>query len=350
MLFAAKTKGYFVEQNDHSMLLARTSTWASPLVIEELCECPVGDAAALTEALRRVQPKKTPSGYLNANCGVYPPRRLVRCATLEPKRMKEAGYFTEILTTNFRLEPDKYTIYVLNAPDGTDLDPNKTLQKEALFCGMLNDDVITVQDGLLAAGIYPERLELGSVGMLGGIIDYLKFSKSDAPTLVLEIGPETTHSFILASTGLQASRPIAQGLESMLPVVQKELGLKDAESARKLFFSNTFDFTGMGPLLVKRLLKELQSSIGFYEVQTGQSVGQILCLGLPPKLAWLEGAIAGALGIGTLKLEIEPWLQAHGVTLAAPVAAQRLDARWFGLLSLMISHVPSHAAVPEKKA
>eukprot|EP01035_Chromulina_nebulosa_P038843 gene38842-52466_t len=135
-----------------------------------------------------------------------------------------------------------------------------------------------------------------TVAMLGGVVDCLAFTKSKVPTLVLEIGADSTHSFIVSPTGVDASRPIPQGLDAMVPIVQKELGLKDEESARKLFYSNTFDFTGMGPLLIKRLLKELQSSIGFYEVQTGQSVGQVLCTQLSPKLAWLDAAIAGSLG------------------------------------------------------
>jgi hypothetical protein len=53
MLFSAKSKGFFVEQNDHTVLLARTSSPVAPLVVEALNECPVGDAAALTEALRQ---------------------------------------------------------------------------------------------------------------------------------------------------------------------------------------------------------------------------------------------------------------------------------------------------------
>ena len=81
--------------------------------------------------------------------------------------------------------------------------------------------------------------------------------------------------------GRVGTRPIPQGLESMIPVVQKELGLKDEESAKKLFYSNTFDFTSMGNALIKKLLKELQSSIGFYEVQTGQSVGLLHGTQLP---------------------------------------------------------------------
>lgn len=349
MLFSAKTKGFFVEQNDHSVLLARTSAPTAPCVIEELRECPVNDIAALATALKQIQPKKGPSGYLNACCAVYPARRLVRRVTLELKRLKEPAYFPEILSTQFRVEPEKYTVHVLNAPDGTDLDVNKAAQKEALFCGMGSDEIIGLQDTLLANGIYPDKLELGTVSTLGAIVDYLAFKRSKVPTLVLEIGSDVTHSFIVTSNGVEASRPIGQGLDAMVPVVQKELGLKDEESARKLFFSNTFDFTGMGPLLIKKLLKELQSSIGFYEVQTGQSVGQVRCTLLPPKLTWLENAVATSLGVSVMPLELAPWLQSRQITLGEGVPAASLDARWLGVVSLMALYDTPNAVAAEKK-
>lgn len=356
MLFSPKTKGFYVEQNHDAFLLARTGTSHDGLVLEAVAEAPAGDSAALAGAIREIQPKKAQSGYLNASCGIYPTRRLLRRATLELKRVKEAGYFAELLSTQFRVEPEKYTVHVLNANDGTDYDTTKATQKEVIFCGVMGDDVITAQDDLLASGIYPDRLELGSIALLGGLVDYLAFKKSKTPTLVLELGAEVTHSFIVSGVGVEASRPIPQGLESMVPIVQKELNLKDAESARKLFFSNTFDFAGMGPLLVKKLLKELQSSIGFYEVQTGQSVGQVVCTGIPAKLAWLASAISTALGVPNLDLELVPWLSARRVAVPDAVAP-KLDARWFGLLSLMTApHAPtpppaSPDAVPaEKKA
>ena len=49
-----------------------------------------------------------------------------------------------------------------------------------------------------------------------------------------------------------------------------------------------------------------QSSIGFYEVQTGQSVGRVLTTQLSPKQAWLDAAIASSLGIGSLKRSTQP--------------------------------------------
>ena len=355
MLFSQKTKGFFVELNDQAIMLARTSAPTPPFTIEEMQECPANDPAALEEALKVIQPKKGPSGFLHSVVGVYPAKRLVRRHALELKRLKETGYFPEVFSQQFRVEQDKYAIVILNANDGTDYDLNKAANKDVLFCGVPNDDIVAIQEALLSAAIYPERLELGTVSMLGGVVDCLNFTKSKIPTLVLEIGAESTHSFIVSSGGVEASRPIPQGLDAMVPIVQKELGLKDEESAKKLFYSNTFDFTGMGPLLTKRLLKELQSSIGFYEVQTGQSVGQVLTTQLSPKLAWLGDAIAGVLGVNSLKLEPIPWLQMRQIGLPETFVKYAQDIRWFGLLSLMANYHPAasaalaHAVTPEEK-
>ena len=346
MLFAQKTKGFFVELNDHAVLLARTSAPALPFAIEEMRECPPNDAAALTEAINQLQPKKNPTGYLHATVAMYPSKRLVRRHSLELKRAKEPGYFAEVCTQQFRIEQEKYTLAILNATDGSDFDPGKGTQKEVMFCGLPTEDVDTMQTALLDSRIYPERLELGTVATVGAVVDCLAFSKSKTPTLVLEIGADATHSFIVTAAGVEASRPILQGLDAMVPIVQKELGLKDEESARKLFYSNTFDFTGMGPLLIKKLLKELQSSIGFYEVQTGQSVGQVFTTQLSPKLTWLDAAIASSLGITSLKLDPVPWLQSRQVTVPEPWVKTAQDVRWFGLLGLMAQY---HAVPVEEK-
>jgi len=347
-----KPKGFFVELNDHAVMLARTSSPVAPFIVEDMRECTRGDAAALEECIQQIQSKKAPSGYLHACVGIYPAKRLVRRHALELKRLNEPAYLAEVCTQQFRIEQDKYSISILNAADGADYDLAKATQKEVIFCGMPGEDIATAQNFMLESGIYPERLELGSVAMLGGVVDCLAFTKSKTPTLVLEIGADTTHSFIVSATGVDVSRPISQGLDAMVPIVLKELGLKDEESARKLFYSNTFDFTGMGPLLVKRLLKELQSSIGFYEVQTGQSVGQVLCTQLSPKLAWLDAAIASALGITSLTLDPAPWLQSRQISLPEALAKTAQDIRWFGLLGLMAHYHSSpsaHVVVPEEK-
>lgn len=349
MIFSSATKGFFVEVSEHATILARTSAPIPPFTVEEFRECPTGDAAALAEAIAQLQPKKSPSGYFHANVGIYPARRLIRRHSLELKRLKEPGYLAEVCSQQFRIELDTHTVAVLNADDGTDFDLTKGTNKDVLFCGIPLEDIASTQQALLEMRIYPERLELATVSTLGALTNYLAFTNSKSPTLVLEIGAEATHSYILTSTGIEASRPIPQGLEAMVPIVQKELGLKDEESAKKLFYSNTFDFTGMGPLLTKRLLKELQSSIGFYEVQTGQSIGQVVCTQLAPKLAWLESAIANALGIAPLKVAPVEWLKSRQINVPESFARDAQDIRWFGLLALMARYDALHAVPAQAK-
>jgi hypothetical protein len=345
MFLPKKNKGYFVEHNSHSMLFARTSAPSGPMVIEELTSCEAGKALAIAEALKKLEPKKGGQhGYVRATCGAYSPKRIVRHTSLDPKRYKDPAYVNEVLTGQVRIEqPDLYTLALLNANDGTDFDFGVSTKKEAVFAGMLNEEVLSLQSGLLENGVYPERLEMGTLAIVGALIDYQIFSQLKTPTLVLEIDADATQSFIVSDAGLEASRPITQGLDAMIPAVQKEIGLKDEEAARKLFYSNAFDFTGMGAALIKKLLKELQSSIGFYEVQTGQSIGQVVCTLLPPKLGWLENAISTQLGVPTLAVDYKTWLGARNITFSESAAKQELNNRWLGLFSLMLTQ--NHVAV-----
>lgn len=350
MIFKPKNKGFFVEKNEYSWMLARASSSGTPCTLEQIIEVPLGDAPALTKALHELQQGKSSGSFVSASCGVYPSRRLIRRVTLDAKRFKDASYLNEVCIQQFRIEPDKHSLVVLNSSTGAFLDPAHLNDKEVIIAGLPNEDVITLQDSLLSSGVYPSRLEMGSISQLGAISDYLRFSKIRTPVLLLELGTEITHSFIISPNGIESSRPIPFGIESMIPVVQKKLGLKDEESAKKLFYSNTFDFTSMGAELVQRLLKELQSSIGFYEVQTGQSITQLVCTSLPAKLGWIEASIATSLGIAALKLDFAAWIKSHQLTLSEQTKSIEADPRWLGLISLMLSHKNSAANVADSDA
>ncbi len=346
MFFAKKSKGFCIEFGDHTVRVARMSQAAAPTVVEELREFPVEDTDSLQTWLKGTD-GKGPTGLVHATCGVYPPKRIVRRHTLDLKRVKEPAYFTEIYNQQFRVEADKYVFKTLNSEDGSEYDPAKAgNNKEVLFCGLPSDEVDRTQDKFLEMGVYPECFELGTVATLGGLCHYQKFKETKTPVLLLEFGADNTQSYILSSDGVEISRPLGSGVASMIPMVQKELGLKDEESARKLFYSNTFDFTSMGPTLTKKLLKELQSSIGFYEVQTGQSIGAVLCTQLPGTLSWLATAMAGALGVSLFKMELKPWLESLQITVPENVTPNAPDENWIGLFSLMASYNSTNGVTP----
>ncbi len=336
MFFSAKPKGFVLDLGEQVSVLTRVSSFQPPVVIEEIRELVAGDDAGLVEAITDLSSKKTGS-YLFARCGISPELGFLRRASLDPKRIKEENYFSEVVSSQFRIDSDTNAIAVLNAQDGLDFDPSKgAAGKDVIFCGMPEAVAKKHQDSLLEKGVFPESLELSSLASLASMVDYLRFSGSAKPVLVLELGGHSTQSYIVSAKGIDAIRPITVGLEAMVPVVQKELGLKDEESARKLFFSNTFDFTGMGAALCKRLLKELQSSLGFYEVQTGQSISQLVCTVLPLKLNWLEAVIASQLGVSVLVPDTKAWLNSRNISLSSSVDVATLDVRKFSTLGLLM--------------
>ncbi|HLP07238.1 MAG TPA: hypothetical protein VK178_03670 [Opitutaceae bacterium] len=338
MLFSGKSNGYFVEINEYSTLVARTSSSAAPLVVEKVEELAAGTAGLATAFEKIAGPRR--GGYRHAVIGISPERRFVRRASIDQKRGKDTAALEELLVTQFRAEPEKMMIAILSAADGSNLDAGLAAGKEVLFCGGYTEDFAGAQKTLLEAGVFPESLELTSVATLGGMQGLLALQENKSPVLVLEVGRESTHCYIVNANGVDLARPIPHGINSMIPVAQKELGLRDEEAAAKLLFSNTFDFTGMGPNLVKRLLKELQSSIGFFEVQTGQSIGQLCCSVLPPAFSWLSGTLANALGVSQLQSDLKPWAEKQGIKFAAGLCNDGIPAHWMGLLSLIAKHQP----------
>ncbi len=216
-----------------------------------------------------------------------------------------------------------------------DAEKNLQAQKELIFCGASLEELSQIQERVVEWGVYPATLEVGSLNGLGGLKNYLEWKKIRFPTLVLEITPDNSNIFIIRSSQVDITRPIPYGLTSMFPSIKSELGLKDEESAKKLFYSNTFDFTEMGPVLLKKMLKELQASTGFYEVQTGQTIGQIFLTLLPKNFNWMHATLSRALGVDMLHLDYLGWLKHLGLTTGESVQLETLDSRWLGLFSLM---------------
>jgi hypothetical protein len=338
-MLGSKTKGLFVDFSDYALLVARTNSLAAPLTIEALAEYPVPEseeaAEELADTLREEAGLKSAS-YLVSRVGCYPTQRFIRRFTMDlAAKNKNPDYFQDILSSQFRIEPSENTTAILTAADGADFDVETGTDKELMMCGAPTQQLAKLQNQVLACSLYPQSLEIGTVATLGGLAHYCRHKKIHAPTLVLEITPANSNVFIFRDGMLDVSRPIPYGVDGMYPAIQQELGLKDENSARKLFYSNTFDFTEMGPKLLKKMLKELQASTGFYEVQTGQTIGQIFLTLLPKNLNWVGEVLGNALGVEVLQPDFGSWLRAMKIQTSDTVDVTNLESRWFGLFSLM---------------
>lgn len=337
-MLSTKNKTLFVEVGNFSLLAASTSSATAPLSIEKLFETPAQeDWAPFSNHVESLLGGKG-QRYLSSHCSIYPQGRFFRRFTIESaSKAKEPSYFTNVLSDQMRIDLTENIATVVNAATGAQFNIEKPManQKEVLFAGMGRTEREEEQSRLVDQNIYPASLQLGTLSTLGGLISYMRFKQVERPTLLLEITPGDANLFIVSRQQVDVCRPIPYGLNSMFPLIQKELGLKDEESARKLFFSNTFDFTEMGGALLRKMLKELQASTGFYEVQTGQTIGQLFVSLLPKNLSWIETVLSRSLGVPLLRIDYQSWLESMQITGGSDIQLANLDNRWFGLMSLM---------------
>ncbi len=337
-MFKPKSKGLFVDVSEFSILAARTSGYKLPMEVEEIAELrlePDQDPQEVRAFIEQLVDFKG-GGYFVSRCGVYPEGRFVRYFEAESaSKVKDPKFLADTLQSEFNVDVKSNSVSILDARDGSDFDIEKGLTKRLVFCGAPKQEFQQQQDRLLDYGLYPERLELASITTLGGVSDYARFSDINSPILCFELTSKSANICILNRGQVDVARPVPFGLDSIYPLLQRELGLKDEASAKKLFFSNTFDFAEMGPKLLRRMTKELQASTGFYEVQTGQTIERVFLSVLPKNLGWVAKTVSDSLGLEIMQPNIEAWLESLNIKLADGVEVLNLGARWLGLFSLM---------------
>ncbi len=339
-MLSRKAKGLFIEVGEFSVQVAKTTSLTAPLAVESVDSFPLDSA---WERLSRLTGEMSGTGsggkLIQAHCAVYPPSRFVRRHTVESAaKAKDPAYLGKVLSQQFKVDTAKNVAAVLNAVDGSEFTLERSIaqQKELLFAGALKAEFEGLQVSLTDADVYPVSLQLGTLSVLGGISDYIASKQITDPVLVLEMSMGQTCTYIVSRNMVELTRPLSKGLGTIVPRIQEELGLKDEASAKKLFFSNTFDFTEMGPALLQGLLKELQAAIGFFEVQTGMTIGHIHLGSLPENLSWIPSVMSKSLGLRLLRTDYGEWLPGYSVQPQDSVLDQTRDhASWFGLFSMM---------------
>jgi len=333
-----KAKGLFVDVSEYSVLAARTSGYKLPMVIEAIAELPLTSDVDSDDLRNFFEDLVEFNGanYFVARCGVYPEKRFVRYFEAESAgKIKDAQYLTNVLKSEFNIAAEENNVAILDARNGSDFDFEKKSTRRLVFCGGPRDSFLAEQERLLGCGLYPERMELSTITTLGGVSDYARFHDITTPILCFEVTSQSASIFIINRGQVEVARPVPFGLDSIYPLLQRELGLKDEDSARKLFFSNTFDFAEMGPKLLRRMTKELQASTGFYEVQTGQTISHVFLSVLPKNLNWVSKTVADSLALEILQPSLEGWLESLKIKVSEDVELMNLGGRWMGLFSLM---------------
>lgn len=336
-MISSSKKDFIIEYRPSSIRIVRANSLATPILIEAIEEIPLGgDSNAIAIAVRKLAGVKT-NGYLNGACVVYPERRIVRQILIDTPKGTEADFVLKALSENLSGVPAELSAHCLSPVTGAEVDPAAYGKKEVIACGVPNSDIVDLQKQMLEHGIYPNRIELGTIGSIGFLQDALIWKGANAPSLFLEIEKRFSNAVIVGPKGIEMSRRIETGSEDIALALKEELNLKDEGTAYKLLSSKDFDFSSISRKILRRLMRELQSSIGFYEVQTGQSVSWVHCSSRAASMDWLENSIGDLLNLEPFTLDLAGWLKANGIECADEKMIDRIDLSWIGQLAALCS-------------
>lgn len=314
--------------------MARGRHGSKGLEVDALEVVPVKDEEAVTKAVSRLG-GFAHGQYVQAHCNVYPTTRSFHRHKMPSAKTAENGaYFTKVATEDYQMDPKVYRVALGTPETGSAIKVGKDSASHVLFLGAREQELRSEQERLLGYGVYPLSLQLGTMGTISGLLDYCEQTECDQPLLFIEIGFKNTHLFVLHK-GVHFSRHIHLGLESMYPQLMEELGFEDSELVQNLIFSNTFDFSEVGPRLLKDILKEVQSCVTYYEAKRGQSISFLFMSLLPESLQWAPSVLSQSLGIKPLDIHYSNWLSASKITFADKVNVGKINDTMMGLLGLM---------------
>lgn len=326
----------FVDLRPGGAWAAVVSALQAPLVVEDIVKLP--DMAALKDLAAKIDPR---ARYVRAVVASYPDSRLLRHATLEnPAKAREETFFDEYLKKNYQLDLSAYSISILNPATGLPVDFEKVVPKEILVAGASQENLAQVQKEIVSHGVYPDRLELGTLATLGGLMHYQRAQQMGSAAVHIEWGADHSIFSICSAKRLEISRVINFGTNTLVAQIQKDLHLKDAASALKVLSTQSLDFNEMGPLILKPLIKELQAAAGYFEVQTGQPLQHFILTLLPGHLQWVQAILAQYLGLSPLAIDYAGWANTLGIKVQGDkVKLAELTPEHIGLFSLMTGGV-----------
>jgi TonB family protein len=331
-------KGYFVELNHFSILLARCSSLRSPLAIEDLREVPLDNKAGVEEAVQAIFPE-TKSGTANVFASLRPKQHGFYLSSAdEGKKFASLATLSGVLTepSVASLSPCEYT--AVYARDGLTISGQGS---PWILAAAAKESYTQALSALEEVKLVPARISPATLSAIGGLASALKLKGDGSTALLFEFGEVCTHLLLVSADGVEAIRSTAVTMDKVAEAVQVELGLKFKGSAAKLFFNESYDFSETGAKIGARIAQELTADIG----ALGHMPAAFACTGLPAKQNWFAGHLAGALNLAPFAPDLKSWCAQAGLTFSDSAIEPSLTPAWLGFLHFIGSY---QVASPEK--
>ncbi|MEQ9825283.1 MAG: hypothetical protein ABQ298_12940 [Puniceicoccaceae bacterium] len=322
-------------QQENGFLLARMTHVGSSVRVTELLSIPTHEITGNPyTALSSFRSEK--KGFRDVNLVVS--SSAFRHCIHEPEtasKTKNADYIPEVVKQWLGTDKEDFFFQVIDWATGNLVAVENPQSKLMLIGGMKTGALEQLQRQILDADFFPRRLESSVFLMLGLLKKLIQTGKVSGPVMLLELFEESGVLFVLPAEGEPMLRQIDSGYASMYEQIKKELSLKDNRSARKLLYSSTIDLSDIGQQVIRPVYREIASIVGLFEVETGQSISQMVVANGMPSQHWVFELLSKDLGMNLLSFDPRELGEMVGVEFDEAVEWIRDDNRILPLVAAM---------------
>jgi hypothetical protein len=331
--------GVLINFTEHSIQLGRvTGLREIPVTVDCLSEVSLIDEGAVNLWLKETFPSRT--GSLAAYCGFHPPQRIISRESVNLRRIQEAAYLQGLVCDHAKIpEAAGWQVSMLHPSEGSSLSAEGA-PRAGLLVGIPEEAAREIQARLLSWGVFPRRLELGTLPLLGGLARHLELNSYPNALVVCEISQNQTRVYFIGKDGVHTPAYLPHGLHSVEEIAIKELGAADVATARQHLCEQTESARAQGRRLVRVLARHLRPAVDYFEMQTGQRSGALFCAHLPSRLSWLGQALSASVDLELFIPDYATWLPAVGISVLDPAT---ITSTWFQPLSLVAQLAPDES-------
>ena len=329
-----KGEALYVYRQDSGFLLATVNHFSNPVRISELKTVSTHDASGNPFFLikKGAGGKK---GFVECHCVVSDPGFLHHIHSVQGNNKSSSNSISEVVKQWLGNSDEDFFFQILDWETGDHVPVEEPTQGLMLISGMKSVLLQGLQDQIIESELFPRKLECSVVLMLGLIKKLIENSLLKPPVLLLEIYKDSGLLVIIPPDGKPLIRTLDAGETSMYEQIQKELSLKDILSAQKLMYSSTIDLSDISQRIVSPLYKEISSTIGLFEVETGLSIPHMFITNQSPTQNWIAEKLSHDLGMVIPKYELSQLCELLNVQVDEEIEWDMNDNRMLPLLAAM---------------
>lgn len=327
---------FFLELNDHSIGVAKTSSTSATPSIEGFREACLDDAASVKEAINAITGGN--SGEPTAvHCALRPGKRFFDLASLDDARShKTTAAIEDYVAKSVSIKSEDTNTAAIYARTGQPVDGSS---KDSWFAATTTkESAKNALEKLKEWNLKSDGFESASVSLIGSVQAALKAGNQSAPVVCWDIGESSSDLFLIGQQGIEGSRRIGFGYDQVAEAIQAEIQLKFKAAAAKLFFNDRYDFATNAPKIAKRVATLLESEITKLSAESTTAPTEFFCAGLPTKQGWFTRELAASLQFKAWTPDLAGWSKQSGIILPESLSGSSCSPSWLGLFGMAAAH------------